>query len=754
MAPTTACERMRKYRDKLKASKELWEQHLVKDKMRAKKKRDALKKSTAWVEENREESKKRMRLMRERKKAEQSKTDLSSPLGSYKSRQSLGKAVKRLKQVLPESPRKKQAVIQKVVSDVLGPGNAICQLPLLTPKIRPSIDLLANDVKTTVRDFFCTDSISYQTPGVKDYITIKNSEGKKSKVQKRFLIMNVSEAYQEFKKSYPSLNVGKSVFYSLRPPHVLLLKDTPHNVCVCKTHFNFIHLLEAIANTCNNVPKGHNELLTKLCCDTLQESCMYGECENCSSTVGVLIDSDVDLQQTIKWKQWTAHDKQWIVQETSGSLGQAIHALSEKLVAFKKHWFIKKKQSDHFQHAKENLLPTEAVLQMDFAENYSIISQDEIQSAHWCHGQVTIFTACASFPDKTVKCFAVISDNRDHNKYAVWTFMKEVLSAIKKMKPELKHIKIFTDNCAGQFKNKYSLSNLCFFEKDFGLTADWNFFASSHGKGAVDGVGAVVKRTAWMGVKARKVIINEAQDFYNYVSKEVENVECMYVESNEIQQNIPSLDKRWELVTAIPKIQECHHFIPSSDDNLMIAKTASSVTKMVPVFETVPMKCRKPSFYKRVYSSSSESEEEYEEDNDDEVLENEQTGAEDKYLPDSTAVKTDCEIKTGAFVLIQINPLDNSRSLRRNTSSRPSSRYIGICQSDLDDEGEVKVTFLKGVPGKQFEGRLFKLNDNDTAYVKADDILYSLPYPQIQNKGDRLFYLFDRKIDVTERLLT
>ena len=35
------------------------------------------------------------------------------------------------------------------------------------------------------------------------------------------------------------------------------------------------------------------------------------------------------------------------------------------------------------------------VLQVDFSENAIIASQNETQSAHWCHGQATLFTAYA-----------------------------------------------------------------------------------------------------------------------------------------------------------------------------------------------------------------------------------------------------------------------------------------------------------------------------------------------------------------------
>ena len=41
----------------------------------------------------------------------------------------------------------------------------------------------------------------------------------------------------------------------------------------------------------------------------------------------------------------------------------------------------------------------------------------------------------------------------------------------------------------------------------------WNFFATSHGKGAVDGVGRVLKRRAWNKVKARQVVIRNVAEF-------------------------------------------------------------------------------------------------------------------------------------------------------------------------------------------------------------------------------------------------
>ena len=39
--------------------------------------------------------------------------------------------------------------------------------------------------------------------------------------------------------------------------------------------------------------------------------------------------------------------------------------------------------------------------------------------------------------------------------------------------------------------------NLLNHKKDFGIEAEWHFFAISHGKGACDGIGGCIKRNAY-----------------------------------------------------------------------------------------------------------------------------------------------------------------------------------------------------------------------------------------------------------------
>lgn len=80
----------------------------------------------------------------------------------------------------------------------------------------------------------------------------------------------------------------------------------------------------------------------------------------------------------------------------------------------------------------------------------------------------------------------------------------QLVQDIKENFSYIEKLVIFSDNCAAQFKSKYSMSALCKIEADFKVAIEWNVFASSHGKGAVDGIGGTVKRHAWMAVKENR----------------------------------------------------------------------------------------------------------------------------------------------------------------------------------------------------------------------------------------------------------
>jgi hypothetical protein len=80
-------------------------------------------------------------------------------------------------------------------------------------------------------------------------------------------------------------------------------------------------------------------------------------------------------------------------------------------------------------------------------------------------------------------------------------------------------VRLWSDGPSGQFKNQYLYHFLPLLLHRYNLQfIQWNFFATSHGKGAVDGVGVIAKRAVWNKIKARQSTVKSAQDFVDVVT--------------------------------------------------------------------------------------------------------------------------------------------------------------------------------------------------------------------------------------------
>ena len=91
----------------------------------------------------------------------------------------------------------------------------------------------------------------------------------------------------------------------------------------------------------------------------------------------------------------------------------------------------------------------------------------------------------------------MISDCLVHDTVAVYLFQKTLIKFLKSnLTWPIHHIIYFSDGAPTQYKNRKNFINLCNHQNDFGVPAEWHFFATSHGKGPCDGIGGTVKRLA------------------------------------------------------------------------------------------------------------------------------------------------------------------------------------------------------------------------------------------------------------------
>lgn len=183
-----------------------------------------------------------------------------------------------------------------------------------------------------------------------------------------------------------------------------------------------------------------------------------------------------------------------------------VNKLQEVLAKLKTHYFIDKKQSQYFFEIRKNIPSDLVIIQIDFSEKFAVKFQDEAQSAYYNQRQILIFTCCAWSAQKT-RCMTVLSNFVKQNKFSVARCLAVIVENLKKNIPCIKHLLVFSVGAGSQFKNKFTLSNLVYAEEDYNLKVSWAFSATTHGKGAIDGIGTTLKRFHRNAIKIRKIII-------------------------------------------------------------------------------------------------------------------------------------------------------------------------------------------------------------------------------------------------------
>ena len=257
----------------------------------------------------------------------------------------------------------------------------------------------------------------------------------------------------------------------------------------------------------------------------------------------------------MKWEEVNGHI---IKNKKGGSAGSLYNYFSSILPDFFKHTFVKRKQAKSYEHDKSEATmkyASIAMLQVDFAENYMGTAQDEVQSAHSKQNQITLFTSVMWFREN-IKCEVIISDHLKHDKTPIVVFMGQLFSL---KNADINTIKVWSDRPNSQFKNKYVLGSLDLLSKKHDIDMIWNFSATSHGKGPVDGVGATVKREASQKTLTRRHAINNLDDF-EMAALNVKNIKITRISEEEAYERAAQLDLKelFENTRAIPKITQCH----------------------------------------------------------------------------------------------------------------------------------------------------------------------------------------------------
>lgn len=200
-------------------------------------------------------------------------------------------------------------------------------------------------------------------------------------------------------------------------------------------------------------------------CDPITEECYFGKCTSCKGVfedtiLGVAACSK-DVQ--VKWQAWKKEDNRWQNRQQTGTMETLANYIVGLASHFYRHHYINNVQLESYKRCVSDVKTDEsgAVIQIDFAENYKCVFQDEASNAHWNQSQVSLFTA-AIWTKDSMKSYSVVKDDQDHSKRTIVPYLDKLL---EELPHGIKTAHIWSDGPTSQFKNKFIATALSVLER-------------------------------------------------------------------------------------------------------------------------------------------------------------------------------------------------------------------------------------------------------------------------------------------------
>ncbi len=270
--------------------------------------------------------------------------------------------------------------------------------------------------KEAVTNFVEQDDVSMRLPYKRQ---AKN-------VYMRSAVMPACKQYCKEQEMLGSHVLSLSSFYKAMPKCVKYMHDIPFQSCLCEDCLNFSLLIDTLhAGQLCGIPRCMTSVVLMTLCtppnyqgnDSDSESITIGDCDHdcifrsckwCrySKLKQQIIDNNAtyDFRWYVTWHQWWADTDP----ETGRLIDYAkvcfrdtafklLDLFSEKVMNMSTHLCHFRWQAAQFEAIRQSISFQEALMVMDFAQNYEIRRADEPQSSHWHHKQVMLHPVMTYF---------------------------------------------------------------------------------------------------------------------------------------------------------------------------------------------------------------------------------------------------------------------------------------------------------------------------------------------------------------------
>ncbi|CAC5395762.1 unnamed protein product [Mytilus coruscus] len=418
---------------------------------------------------------------------------------------------------------------------------------------------LRQKIASDVEEFLCRDDNSRCMPGKAD--AVKYGKVKK---QKRILNDYLHNILIKFCAEH-TYRISLATLARYRPKYISLVNYASRNTCLCQKHQDFALKLRCM-----------KQMGVTTCTSPDQYVTMHRD-------NGIQEDLEKITLEKVNYKQWKkvkindGKERMKIVDIELGKDDFKVEMVKQ-FEGFTCHVDRVKAQYTAVRDMKRQLPDNHALVQMDFAENYSCQTLEEIQSAYWNASMVTLHPTITYVrsTDGSIVHFSTVyvSSVLQHNASMVYAILKDLINHLKDDNPELTNIHFWTDSPTSQYRNKSIFDLISSCETKFSIKASWHYFECGHGKGPCDGIGGTTKRNADNAVKQGKATIQDGHDFMAWaLSESASQISYRYISTEEFENSRKEIENRLKEIKPVKGTMKLHAVAAIADGRILTKET-------------------------------------------------------------------------------------------------------------------------------------------------------------------------------------
>ena len=187
-----------------------------------------------------------------------------------------------------------------------------------------------------------------------------------------------------------------------------------------------------------------SNLIDLIVCTSPVEDCFLGDCAKCNNiTPSSVLRRQLDTSgedDKCSWSVWKLVDKKIDLHQIRGSITSLLYEIDESWSAFLAHSYFNREHRNFINELRiKSSHLSYAVVQIDFAENYTFLRQREVQAAHWNNQQATLFTIHIKIGNEH-KNMVIISDYMRHDTAFIYCAQRLIIDYLRKHYPEVKKV--------------------------------------------------------------------------------------------------------------------------------------------------------------------------------------------------------------------------------------------------------------------------------------------------------------------------